>query len=518
MYANNVNDFWFDFYTLIGPSILFFMFSSLVLILFFLAVYAIAKKIKKPAIYNFALLFAGFCFLCAYVHSNFLAGFLPSLDGSTIEWGDMAANIVSIVVCLAIATTVIFVRVKFGFEKAAKYLSYASVAIFVMLSLSLVSTCLTTPVFESKGILALSTNKDLYTVSTDRNYIVFLVDAVDSTAFNKVVQSKDEYKNALKDFSYFPDTLSGYAFTRDSIPFIFSGKWNENEDVFFRYSTDAFDDSTFFKTLSDENWQKDLYDAELTWRSEKAFEFKNLVAVDDKVSLPRLAAQEIKYILFKSLPFPLKRFSRIDKMHFEAAMDKAGNDSFEWYNAPFYNSHIGRQANTTDNKLFQYIHLEGGHVPFDTDAELNYLSNEDGAYADKLGATMKTFVSYIEYLKNNNAYDNATIVLLADHGYADEGSGRQNPILYIKGPNEHHEKMLVSDKQVSYEDLCVAFTELIDGRASTEVFSGLPTDGRVRRYLNNQYLHEEHMEEYEQTGKAWDMSTFKPTGRSFDLK
>lgn len=518
MYANNVNDFWFDFYTLIGPTTLFFLITSVVLVAFFSIVYFVAKKLKKPAIYNFTLLFAGFCFICAYVHSNFLAGSLPLLDGASFNWQDIGANVISVTVCLVVAIIIIYARLRLGFENTAKYLSYISLAIFAMLSVSLVSTCLTTPVFESKDILAISTNKDLYTVSTNKNYIVFLADAVDSTAFNNIVQSNDEYKSALKDFSYFPDTLAGYAFTRDSVPFIFSGVWNENEESFPTYSAKAFDNSAFFQALSADDWKKDIYYEGLSWRSEKAFEFDNIITIDREVSLYHLAAQEIKYDLFKSLPFPLKRFSRADKMNFDAAMNKSGNDGFNWSNSQFYNNHSGRVADTTDKNLFQYIHLEGGHVPFDTDTNMNYLPDENGTYPDKLEVTMKIFLSYLDYLKANGAYDNTTIVFLADHGYAHDGSGRQNPILYVKGEGESHEKMITSEKQVSYADLCEMFIELLDGKLSTEIFSELPTDGRTRRFINNQYSHEEHMVEYEQTDKAWNTSTLKPTGRSFDLK
>ena len=254
------------------------------------------------------------------------------------------------------------------------------------------------------------------------------------------------------------------------------------------------------------------------WCSNKAFEFDNIVSIDDGMSLYHLAGQELKYDLFKFLPFPLKRFSKADKLNFAGTMDRNSRDAFEWYNVPFYNNHQDHQADITDEKLFHYIHLEGGHVPFDVDANMNPLEDKSGTYPDKLIVTMKTFAAYIKYLKDNNAYDNATIVFMADHGYGYDGTDRQNPILYIKGPNEEHDQMLVSDKQVSYEDLCQAFTELIDGRSSTEIFSELPTDGRVRRYINNHYSAEEHMDEYEQTGKAWDVTTLKLTGRSFDLK
>ena len=138
MYANNVNDFCFDIYTLIGPTSLFFVLSFLALSLFFSAVYLVSKKVKKPGIYSFFLFFAGFCFICAYIHSNFLAGFLPPLDGTTFNWGDLAANITSVVVCLILAATIIVGYKKFGSEKSQRYLSYGSLAIFAMLAVSLI--------------------------------------------------------------------------------------------------------------------------------------------------------------------------------------------------------------------------------------------------------------------------------------------------------------------------------------------------------------------------------------------
>ena len=517
MYANNIDDFWFDLYTLIKPTLLLFSISFVGLSVFFLIMYFIAKKTKKSIIFNISLYLAGFGFLCAYIHSNFLAGFLPSLDGTTIEWGGKAANISSIAVCIVVAALFIVGHIKLGGEKTVKYSSYAYLAVFAMLSVSLLSTCLTTPVFEAKKVLNTSTVDELYTVSTNRNYFILLLDAVDSQAFNKVVQKKDEYKAIFKDFSYYPDTLSGYAFTRDSIPFIFSGIWNENQEQFDKYSTRAFSESKFFNTLAEQNWQRDFYEYEYTWHNNKALDFNNIVSVVGKPSTKVFMKEELKYILFKTLPFPLKRFSKIDTMEFEKPQSDNDAEPFAWDNLDFYNGHLDRTAETTDNKLFQFYHLDGGHVPFDLDENLNELPDEDGTYPQKLEAALKVADSFLKYLKKNNAYENATIVVMADHGFWFEGTDRQNPILYIKGPNEKHDKMIVSEKQVSYADLCDTFTELLDRKKSTEIFSNLPTDGRVRRYLYNEFLHEDHMEEYEQTGKAWETSTFKPTGRSYDL-
>ena len=77
--------------------------------------------------------------------------------------------------------------------------------------------------------------------------------------------------------------------------------------------------------------------------------------------------------------------------------------------------------------------------------------------------------------------------------------------------------MVTSAKQISYADMAEALVELLDDKNSDEIFTEIPTEGRVRRYLYNGFNEEEHMVEYEQTGKAWDTSTFKPTGKEYNL-
>ena len=47
MYANNTNDFWFDYYTLIGPTSLFFLLTFVGIFIGLLIVYLFAKSKEK---------------------------------------------------------------------------------------------------------------------------------------------------------------------------------------------------------------------------------------------------------------------------------------------------------------------------------------------------------------------------------------------------------------------------------------------------------------------------------------
>ncbi len=517
MYANNIDDFWFDFYTLIGPSFLFFIITFITLLAFFFIIKLIAKWLKHPNFYYITLSLASACFICAYIHSNFLTSFLPPLDGTTFDWSASTANIVSIVVCLILFALLIFSLIKAKPQKTTKYCFYLVSASFVMLAVSFLSTLLTTDVFNSKEIITTSTIKNLDLLSNHENYLIFLVDAVDSTHFNKIVKDNSRYQQDLKDFSYFPDTLSSYSFTRDAIPSIFSGEWNENQVQFPEYSTKAYDNSKFFAKLSDKNYNKNFYDNDFTWNSTKALEFDNIISLEKNPKRSVLLKEELKYFLYKALPFQLKKFSRIETLDFASAQTTQEYESFDWNNINFYDNYLKQPITKTDQSYFQYIHIEGGHVPFNNSKDVTLLPEENGTYEEKLEATMKIIEAYLARLKENNAYDNATIVILADHGFWHNGTNRANPILYIKGKSETHDQMLISNKQISYADLCEAFIELLDHKSSTEIFKDIPTEGRVRRFINNSFNHEEHMEEYEQTDKAWNTKTLTPTGKEYNL-
>ena len=104
---------------------------------------------------------------------------------------------------------------------------------------------------------------------------------------------------------------------------------------------------------------------------------------------------------------------------------------------------------------------------------------------------------------------------MADHGFGQDRTlpiiGRGNPLLAVKGVDEHHD-LSVSQAPISYEDLQTAYQRLLEGRDSQSVFDAREGDQRRRRILLYAYEQDFHMEEYVQTGHAFDITTLIPTG------
>ena len=514
MFLNNPNDLWFDINTLLPVVGVLFVICLFAVVIIYLLTYFVTKKvIRKDKVFKYSLIVGFVLLITTYIEGNYLAGMLPSLDGSAIIWSNYTkASIISFIVLGAVSVVTGILIKKIKLDKTITSLKYVSLAIVAMLLVSLLTTTMTSSNLN-KDINVTATTKNLENYSDDENFIIFLLDAVDSRTFNKIIQEK-KYSKILKDFTYYPDTMSAYPFTRDSIPFILSGIWNNNEEEFAKYYSQVLDNSELLKKLYEKKYDVNIYDTEIIYNSKNASKIQNLT-MNNKYNFRLFANQEIKYSLFKYLPFYLKKYSHIESMDFNKTKI-ADTDIFDLNDINYYNDYLEKQLVKKSEKQFKFIHIEGGHVPFDLDENLNYISNGAGTYEQKLEGSIKIVEKYLDKLRNNDVYNNSNIIIMSDHGFNfDETEGRQNPILYIKGKNEEHKKMTISDKAISYTDLNDAYTNLLNDKKSNELFTDI-TDKRERRYLLYAFTKENHMVEYTQTGKAWDLNTLIKTGKEFN--
>ena len=508
LYANNTSDLWFDLKSMLRPMLILFILLFVFLMLIFYIVHQISLKKK---IYNLLLIVSFIIYFASYIQGNYLIGSLPLLDGSTIVWsGYTVQNIITLIIWLVIVITYIITIKIFTIEKVVNVSGKISIVIFIMLFVSMGSTCLTTKnIFLEKRSVT-STPKYYENMSIDKNLIVFLVDAVDSRKFEEI-RENSKYNNMFDDFTYYKDTLSYYLFTRDSIPLILSGIPNHNENDFYTYYNKVMNKSPLINKLIENNYHIHIYDDELTWTTDKVKYATNVKQITNKIMIDKFFVHELKYVGYKYLPYAFKKFAKIENMNFNYA--KATNDdAYSWDNKDNYDLITTRTIKKNKEKIFKFIHVEGAHVPFDEDAELNKIS--DGTYEQKISSSLKLINSYIKWLKENDVYDNTAIVITSDHGYADgEIIGRQNPILYIKGINEHH-NMEISNKKISSLDFHSMLMELLDEKKTDEIFQEI-TDKRERKFIWYEYLKENKMVEYLQKGSAWDNSSIEKTGKKY---
>lgn len=518
MYACNINDFWFDIYTILKPLVLDFIIYFIGLSILYTMVYIINKRFsEKLILYKIVIVFSVILLIALYIQGNFMIGNLPSLDGTTIEWQNYKVeNIVSPLMWGLVAIIITFITIKFKYDRTIKTYSFVIVAIFIMLSVSLISILMKPEVFNKKELMVVSTNKNLHQASTDKNFFIFVADSIDSKTFEEIMNNS-EWKDTFEDFTYYPDTMCGYPFTRNSMPQIISGIWYENEIPYSQYYDKAFENSKIINKVREENYDIGFYDYEYKWTGKNWESLKNIGKLNGRINNIMFLRQAGKYIMFKYLPQQLKPLAKIETMDFDRCKFDSNFEAYSWDDRVIYFGIQENEIEKIDDKVFKYIHIEGGHVPFFYDKDLNIVG-EWGTYEMKVEATLHIINSWINRLKEAGVYDNSSIIVMSDHGYnGNTNIGRQNPIFFVKGINEHHE-MYTSDIPISYgEDLNDAYIQLLNGDNSQELFKNVDNN-RKRRYLLYEGTEENHLDEYEQTGKAWDESTLVPTGNYYETE
>lgn len=517
MYFTNKNEFWFDFYKLAPFMLLIFLITTIVGSFVFSLLYAIHERL-----YQAGLVIGFIAFLASYIQGNFLVKNLPPLDGTEIDWSSYAGERVKSIAVWLIVTVVVLLLIRF--IRMGKFYHVVKIVpgfVVIMLVVAMVSVCIGNAGLESKKKMQV-TDHNLYEMSDDQNFIIFLLDAVDARNMTKLLTDSPEYQEIFEDFTYYPNTVSAYPFTMISIPYIFSGEWYENEQLFEDYETQTYKSAKLFETLEQSGYKLGMYEPELLSKDDSIYRFENVIDETGEISSywDFLKAQ-LKLVGVKYAPFDLKQYCIFDTNYFLGLQEAPeGYETYTHVNNYFYHDMLDTPVTHTDQKCFKFIHVEGGHTPFRYNENVDFVDNAD--YTDNLKASMTITRKYLERLKEENVYDNSVILIMADHGYAEvpvENAAleRQNPIFFAKGINEKHD-MQISNAPISYEDLQEAYSRLLEGKNSQEIFAAEEGEQRERRYLYYEYLKEDHIEEYYQTGDAGDVTTLKPTGVVYDRK
>jgi len=515
MYFQNRREYWYDFYMLMPVCLLMFA--------VFFAVSALASGLLAkflPRVYSVYLTIYVTVFVCMYIQGNYMVEDLPVLDGRQINWSDYSRQTVySIVMWLAVAVIIAAARLLLKKKRFETGVSVISVCMILMLLFTAVTVGIMNDGFTKRPELTATTDYE-WQYSTDTNYIIVVLDAVDGEEEMEVLEDHPEYREALADFTFYDNVVCGYPYTFFAMPFLLSGEWYEYQEDYYEYKEDAYADAPIIKALRDENYRLGMYDLEVPVTDERMSQYENLV--EDKGSIASIAdfaKVQLRMVGFKYLPYGLKKVSQVlpwELDNLEKNREDVERVFFYGNNIPFYEHCINGDIEYTDDKCFKFIHLEGAHVPLIYNADVT--TSEVTSYTGNVEATNTVVSAYIEKLKKSGVYDNSVIIFLSDHGFnrhvGDVPDERQHSILFVKGIGETHDEMQVDAAPISQEDFSDAYLKLLDGCSSAELFDWHEKDARERRYLFH-YSEDELIlgfREYMQSGWAGDEDTLEYTG------
>lgn len=473
--------------------------------------------------------------LCAFLQALFMNSGLPGGDSGEIPWGDYATTMaVNALIWAAIVALCIFLSTKRAYASSVLCIVFSLVLILVQ------TVALARPLYH--GIISPNktyiTQDGLFDVSQKGNVIVIVLDTVDNIEVEAVRAADPSLFDGFNGFTYFPDSVGVMQATRYAMPNLLTGEKPHDDDTPESYVKERWNRSSFLQEIKDAGYDISLYsDSFFKNRSQLESLTTNVHALDQfPVDWVGTIATMGKVALYRDAPWALKPlFSYSTPEVVRGVIGDNLSESlmtlpYESDDAKYYARLKEVQLNVDESGdeeagFFKIIHLEGAHTPYtmNSDAERVEKSN---VYEQTIGS-LKIVEEYLDQLKALGLYDEATIIVTADHGHwywpcTETVTEPATPFIMVKESGSGADAPFrVSWAPVSQEDFQATVMKAVGGdwRKYGQTYFDIPEDADRPRYWNMMiWTPEKGDVEWRQlaiNGNALDIANWSETGKSW---
>ena len=310
-----------------------------------------------------------------------------------------------------------------------------------------------------------------YTVSSEENVIVFVLDTISNYLYESAVEDYTEMSDVLKDFTYYNNADCNYFGTYPSLTHIVTGhNFNPsqatNDWLFDAWNNDAT--VQFYKEIHNAGYMVNLYAIEPVLFTgshplsllEGSIDNLTVLSQRRQINYPVLYKTLLTMSCYRFMPDYFK--PNFDVPNTQYATIVSYPDNTIHYTNPDYYKGLFETGITADNngKRIIFQHLNGIHELIN-DENCQYVS-DSGSYSATIKGIWVMLNEYLTQLKECGAYDNSTIIITSDHGSEYFG---QN-IFFIKKQNETHDQMQLTNAPISLDELLPTVAELTVGNYS----------------------------------------------------
>lgn len=452
-------------------------------------IFLLSKKLFKI----FSLLLAGIICM-GYLQTMFLNGELKALDGVDQIWS-VGTQVVNIVIWILVILLIVVVGYKKELvEKGCKVLClYIALIQTVTLGVLIITTD-----YNGEQSQEAMTTKGSLELAQDGNVLVFVLDCFESSWFEDIMEEDASIIEPLADFTYYRNGTSQFAHTDNAIPYMLTGvAWRE--DIAGSYPGYAYENSDALSKIAEQGYDIGIYTG-AAYLSEAA---KALTTnYNDNVRRVYAPVETLELMtkasMYKMVPFILKPAY----VYYSGDVFSLAKSDEVWNidnDLPFYHNLIKNElfVNEELENAFRFYHMRGPHAPFYLSGDIKYEpTGREVTVTSQGSGSLKIVFEYLQQMKELGLYDDATIIITADHGQgyildSDKTSGKPDrtsrPIFIVKKPNEHGETLKISDAPVSQAELIPTILEAMGadysdyGRTFEEI---LEEENRERMYVD----------------------------------
>lgn len=401
----------------------------------------------------------------SYIQNMFMNVKLSEVDGSPMRWEELGSfPAINLVVWIVIIAAVLCVLFKSGGGKSWDSISFALASFLSVIQLVAVAYMfITAPPAEKKEASLCISGVEQFTVSPNDNIIVFVLDSTGNTAWENALELFPDASDVLRDFVFYNNADCHYSSTFPSMvhfltgeDFEFSGKsqdwlakaWNSERSI------------SFWNELEQGNYTCYLFSNDNFGDNANLVDkFDNIYLIEMEVNKLSLARLLTEMSVYKHAPYILKPYFETLTQEFNNIIGYTDKVTVSGVNGWFYQKLVKKKlsVNYEMENAFILHHLVGMHKPYVTNAD-GYLVEESTA-EENMKSLFVILDEYFQQLRNLGLYDDATIIVTADHGSWNEGD--RQPIFLIKRSNETHNELQINTAPISLDDFQATILDIL---------------------------------------------------------
>ena len=308
--------------------------------------------------------------------------------------------------------------------------------------------------------------ENMLRVGKQKNIIVFLLDTVSNQDLSDMLDKHPDSLSLFHDFTRYDNANSHYMYTVPSLVNLLTGQEWDCENVHISdYMNSAWQteqSTSFFEKLAEKGYERNIYMLLPEAAKDPAVlkdVFSNLKPSGSNYSIDKGALVKlIKLSFYRYFPLMMKPFFVIYTSDIGNLVKRPDAMENEWDFVMRMNESSLSTGNS-DNAFFFY-YLQGSHLPYRMDERGRMISSDlapefNTNYSemeDQLAGFFYLISEYIRQLKGMGLYDQAGIIILADHGNNIRKDADRQPIYLTKMPGEKHDAMILDPAQITIQD------------------------------------------------------------------
>lgn len=391
--------------------------------------------------------------LAIFVQYQFLNNHLPLLGTADSDFAENIGLVVSNMLIWILLISLPMSLRKISKEKLGRVATIVGICPTVFFILAYVLTLISAPSYAYHITSEYFFDPvDQYTLSSEKNVTVFLLDAYDQKYLNTLLEEQPELFDDLKDFTMYTDAVSVYDSTTTSMSQMFGGcNFDNTLDIhdWMANGWNSDDTVSFYEALHDNGYTVNSYNFPAPYPEYLLGKFDNLCQYDKPIEQEPSEfdyedfAESMRTLsMYRAFPYVIKQFIPIDKYDFKNYVEFEDMPDAMYMNEDY---EANLSLSLTDNSgTFSITHLKGTHLPYDSSVESAHC--------------LRIIAEYCNQLKALEIYDKTTIIVVSDHGEHQEGPSSQ-PICLIKRAGDSASSITFNASPVYFMDIIPTLAE-----------------------------------------------------------